>query len=105
MRAGLLTEEVTFLQPIKTTDDYGSLAITSYTPLFTTKANVKFMNGQREVQNQEIVWDVALQVKVRSYHQIDNDYLVEYDNVKYYIVSIDRTQKDVTTLILHKYDD
>ena len=105
MRAGLLTEEITVLQPQKTIDAYGSKSATQYVPLFTTKARVRYLKGQKETANQEVILYYTLEIIVRSYHMILDDYLIEYKGERYYIIAQDKTQKDQITLIVGKYNE
>ena len=105
MRAGLLTEEITFLRPTKQLDEYGSEVGNTYTPVITTRARIKYNNGSKVNADEEIFYFYNLEIIIRSYHQIQNDYLIEYKGEKYYIISQDSTLKDQITITAGKYNE
>lgn len=105
MNAGLLTEQITFLVPTKTKDEYGAASVTTYTPTTTTRARVKYLSGNKGTDNQEISYNYTLEIQIRHYHQINEDYLIEYNGKKYFIISIDRTIKDQITITAETYNE
>lgn len=94
MRAGLFKEEIKFLAPTTTRDGYGAKVITEYAPVITTRARIKYNNGSKVTENNEVYLYYTLTITVRSYHTILDDYLIEYNGHRYYIISKDTTQPD-----------
>lgn len=98
MIAGRLKEIVKFLSPTVIKDGYGSTEI-GYELKFTTRADVKYDNGGRELVNNEILNSYGFTFVIRSYHEINEKMIIEWKNKKYRILSIDDT--DVSKLTIN----
>lgn len=99
MRAGLLTEPVTFKRATITKNEYGQ-EVTYWENYIITRGNVKYNTGNRTIENQEIINTYTVIFTVRSYHKIDESMRVLYNKRLYRILSIDEDRlKQSTTII------
>lgn len=97
MIAGTLNEIISFLAPTTVKDGYGSTNI-EYVKVITTRADVKYNSGAREVVNNEILNSYGFQFTVRSYHDVNEKMLIEWKSKRYRILSIDDTEKSKLTI-------
>lgn len=97
MQAGILNEIISFLSPITVKDGYGSTNV-EYNKVITTRADVKYNNGGRNVVNHEIFNNYGYQFIVRSYHNINEKMIIEWKSNRYRILSIDATEKSKITI-------
>lgn len=104
MRAGLLTETITFLTPTIIKNEFGASEAT-YTPTITTKARITYKSGSFVTENQEMIHDYVLEIIVRKYHQLSTNMLILYKNIKYRIISIDTTIRDQQKIICDLYNE
>lgn len=91
MRAGLLTEEISFTEAIITKNAYGA-SETEWNTVFTTRAKVIYQSGSRAVENNEIVNIYLLSFIIRIYHQINEKMIIIYNSNKYRILSIEKNK-------------
>lgn len=87
MIAGILRERITIKKPVEVKNGYGGTD-TTYEDVTTTRSAVKFNNGNRVDQNNEIVTTTNVTFTIRLYHSITNDMIVIWNNQKYRILSV-----------------
>lgn len=87
--AGLLNEIVVFKEPTLVRGDFGGNA-TIYTPIITTRARIVNDNGNRNVEETEMVWNYTKTFVVRYYHDIKDNYLITWNGEDYRILNIDK---------------
>lgn len=104
MRAGLLTEKITILNPVEVKDQFGAIAI-QYKIIDQTRAKVVFNKESRETQNHEIFNPKQITFQIRSNHEINEKMLVEWRNQRYRIISVDQTIKQQITIITELIND
>ena len=99
MRAGLLTEPVTFRRATTTKNQYGEEE-TIWENYIITRGNVKYNTGNRAIENQEIINTYTVTFTVRSYHNIDESMKILYKKKLYRILSIeeDRLKQSITII-------
>ena len=88
MIAGKLTEQIRIYEPVTVRSEYGSEDI-EYTLIKTTKAEVKYLSGNRVKTEFEYYNDYSVSFTIRSYHKVSYDYVIEYSDNKYRILSIE----------------
>lgn len=99
MIAGILNERIKVIRPTISINEYGEKH-KDYEVIIETRANVDKRSGNREIQNDEIVYTIQKIFKVRSYHKIENEDIIEWDSKQYRIITIDHDrQRNMKTLI------
>lgn len=88
MRAGLLTEPITFKKAVITKNQYGQEE-TYWDNHIVTRGNVKFNSGNRVTENNEIVNTYTVTFTVRSYHKLDEFMRILWKGKLYRILSIE----------------
>ena len=88
MRAGILTELITVLSPNIIVNEVGEQT-TEYLTKLTTRANVNWKTGNRNIENNEIVFDYTKDFKVRYYVDINEFDRILWNNKQYRIISIE----------------
>lgn len=88
MKAGNYNEVITFLVPELSKNEFGE-KVQEYLPLYTTRAFVAYNTGSRFVVNNEVFNDYTKTFTVRDYLSINEKMLIEYDDKKWIITSID----------------
>lgn len=91
MRAGLLKEPITILQPHIITNEYGE-ETTEYLHKYATRARVTHSGGNR-VENIEIYLNDYRDFQIRIYVDICDYDRIEWDGKQYRILSIDRNKE------------
>lgn len=92
MIAGTLTELIRIMFYQTVTDEFGGTSLQEVEE-YHTKANVKYKDGKREVENNEIVNTYQYIFTIRHYHQInERKNFIRYRDHKYRILSIDATE-------------
>lgn len=91
MRAGVLSEVISFEQPVTITDVFGANQL-SWELVTNTRAKVSYSSGNRATENNEIVFAYEVIFTVRIYHQIDERMRIIWKNKKYRILSIERNK-------------
>lgn len=100
MRAGLLTDPVTFKKATITKNQYGQEE-TYWENHIITRGNVKFNSGNRITENNEIINTYTVTFTVRRYHNIDEFMRILWKDKTYRILSIedgDRTRQSITII-------
>lgn len=88
MKAGLLNEIINIYSHLQSINKYGE--VTSYPVLkTTTRANVSWNTGTRSIENDEIVYGYTKTFTVRSYVDISNTDIIEWQDMRYRIISIE----------------
>lgn len=90
VRAGLLNKIISFKKPIISVNEFGE-EVTSFETVITTRARVVFKNENRELTNNENVYTTSLTFTIRSYHEIDQNMIILYNNKNFRIISLDDT--------------
>lgn len=89
MQAGQLKEFVEIFAPELSTNEYNEQVV-SYNKIYETKANVKFINGNKGEQNNETFYSKSRRFIVRSYVPIKDNYRIKYDNNFYQVINFDK---------------
>ena len=99
MRAGTLTENITVLYPNININNVGEQT-TEYIEKCKTKAKVEHSTGNRNIENNEIVFDYTKVFKTRYYLQINEYDRILWDNKQYRILSIEpnKEYKELTII-------
>lgn len=87
MKAGNYNEVITFLVPELSRNEFGE-KVQEYSPLYTTRAFVAYDSGSRFVVNSEVFNDYSRTFTVHDYLEINEKMLIEYDNRRWTITSI-----------------
>lgn len=106
MQAGLLNKIITLTPIISEVDSYGKESRTKdIEHSISTRARVIFKGENRVLENNEIFYSNTLEFCIRSYHNINEDYIVTFKNRDYRILSIDNTKEDRITIIAELIND
>lgn len=92
-RAGLLNEVINILTSTSTVNEYGE-KVQTYNVTYTTRARVEHNSGTRSTDNNEIFYSYQKTFTVRSYVPVTEFDLIEYDNKKYRIITIENRVKE-----------
>lgn len=87
-RAGLLNEVINILSPSAITNDFGE-KVQTYNVSYTTRAKVDHNSGNRTNENNEIFYSYQKTFTVRSYVPVDEYCIIQYDNKRYRIITIE----------------
>ena len=103
MMAGQYNEIIKIYKSVETINDYGEREITEVFT-FKTRAKLDATSGTRQNENNEIVYTNNKTFYVRSYVPIMDTSIIEFDERKYRVITIDRRReyndiKIVTELI------
>ena len=99
MKAGLLTETIRIETPETFRNEYGADSKRWETWIGKTKAAVTYNSGNRETENNEIIYSYQVTFTVRIYHQINESMRIIWKNKKYRILSIEpNKQKQSLTI-------
>ncbi len=106
MEAGKLNQRVEFWSLKLDTDEFGHEKY-DYELSFSTKASIKYNNGNRLIENQEIVYDNTLTFKIRSYCPVQDTDRIKYRNKWYRILSVNdeynkHNQKIIITELINE---
>jgi SPP1 family predicted phage head-tail adaptor len=83
----MYNKEVTFLRPEVSKNEVGE-QVTSYTPIITTRANLKHISSDRDIENNEVLFRTVDIFTIRDYHKIQQDYRIKYRDKNYRILRI-----------------
>ena len=97
MRAGLLTDPVTFRKATITKIQYGQEE-TYWENHIITRGNIKFNSGNRVTENNEIINTYTVTFTVRSYHKIDEFMRILWKGKTYRILSIEEDKTKLTII-------
>ena len=92
MRAGILTEPITFRKASIVKNQYGQEE-TYWDNYIITRGNVKFNSGNRVTENNEILNTYTVIFTVRNYHKIDEFMRVLWKGKLYRILSIENSRE------------
>ncbi|MCQ2978733.1 MAG: head-tail adaptor protein [Clostridia bacterium] len=98
MRAGLLNKIIKFKKPIIQKNEFGE-EIETFEDFITTRARVVFKGENRELSNNELFYSSTLEFTIRSYHQVNENMIIECNFKDYRILSIDDTIQSQKTII------
>lgn len=88
MNAGTLTEIISVFRPVVEEGKYGPKK-TVYVPYINkTKARIKWNNGARTNENNEILYSYNISFVVRGYHVIDEYMRIKWNNKMYRILNV-----------------
>lgn len=88
MKAGILNEIITVYGLISEANRYGEV-VDHLIKKFDTRANVSWTTGTRSIENDEKVYSYTKTFTVRSYVNINNTDVIEWQNMKFRIISIE----------------
>jgi len=88
MRTGLLTEKISIHRATTVRNDFGE-KIQAYTELRTTRARVIHNSGNRETENNEVVYSYVKTFEVWHYIDIKETDLIMWGDRKYRVLSIE----------------
>lgn len=92
MLAGRLNEIITVEELKVIKNEYGEEQTTHYIKKFNTRAEVKYNNGQRITDNNELFFAYDLTFTIRYYHNISELDRVIWRGYKYRILSVERNR-------------
>lgn len=98
MNAGKLTEQIEIFTPIITKNDVGEQA-TEYKLKLSTKANVQHNKGNRDIENNEVVYNYSRTFEVRIYVDVSEFDRIKWKNKYYRILDID-TNKELQQITI-----
>lgn len=87
MRAGLLTEQILIERITYIKNIFGANE-KKWIPHMNTRSIVKFNNGNRKIENNEIVNSYLLSFTIRDYNDVDESMRIVWNDKKYRILSI-----------------
>ena len=95
MRAGVLTEPITFIRAEINKNEYGQEE-TIWSNYINTRSQVKYKSGNRITENNEIINTYTVEFIVRRYHKIDEFMRILWKNRKYRILAINEDKQSIT---------
>lgn len=93
MRAGVLNEIITIEELKVIKNEYGEEQTDNYVKKFSTRAEVRWNNGQRITDNNELFFAYDITFTIRYYNDIDELDRIIWNNKKYRILSIERNRQ------------
>lgn len=99
MRAGYLTDRVSFLTNVSVKDEYGAKKNT-WELIKVIRAEVKQNDGKRAVVNaaEQVIYPIRIITHYK--HKIDESWRVKHDGKLYVISSVVRSRSSMTTTIV-----
>lgn len=105
MEAGKLKDRIKILQRNIITNEYNEQGI-EYVTYRDTRAQVIYKQGNKVIENDEIVQVYNPTFVIRNYIQLNETLLIEFKNNKYRILSIiEDTQKQNKTIYTEKVNE
>lgn len=92
MIAGRLNEPIKVFKAVETLNEYGEKT-TDYVLVDETRARVEWNSGNRDVENDEIVYNWTKSFTVRSYVQVEETGIIEWQKKRYRILSIEKRRE------------
>ena len=89
MYAGRLRETIVITEPVVAKDEFGANN-RAWKELLRTRANVKIKNGQRAVENNEVINTYVVEFSIRLYHNINENMVIRWNGNRYRILAIDK---------------
>jgi len=106
MRAGLLTEFITFLKPEVVKTETGS-ELNTYVPVHRCRARMTYSGGDRTNENGDIFYSHHINFEIRQGLRFDELYRIEWKNNQYRILSIEHNRQNhsifITTELINEY--
>ena len=99
MQAGLLKYVIDIQTVIIDKDEYGA-ETEQWQNVITTKADVRYLNGSKTLQNGEIINLNQLQFIVRHYLNINEQMRIIYEEKKYRILSVNNDKSMMKKTII-----
>ena len=99
MQAGLLKYIIDIQTVIIDKDEYGA-ETEQWQNVITTKADVRYLNGSKTLQNGEIINLNQLQFIVRHYLNINEQMRIIYEEKKYRILSVNNDRLMAKKMII-----
>lgn len=93
MKAGNLNEIITIEEPLLKINEFGEMMDNKFKKKFTTRAEVKYIGGNKIIENSEIVADYSIQFIIRIYHKVTETDRVIFRNKAYNIDSIEYSRQ------------
>jgi len=93
MMAGQYNEIIRLYKSIEVLNEYGEREIITKLD-YTTRAKVDNTSGTRQNENNEIVYDHTKTFYVRSYVPINDTSIIEFDDRKWRVITIDRRKEN-----------
>lgn len=98
MRAGLLTEVIEIHKPQITKSDWGEQS-TIYLKDKETRARIINDNGNRNIENDEVVYNYSKTFEVRMYVDVDELDLIKWNNKFWRIMEIELDKPSQTKTV------
>lgn len=92
MQAGMYKEKVAVFVPQLSRNEFGE-KVQTYEFLFMMWANVEYRSGARVVLNDEVINDYSKTFTARPYYTLNEKMLIEYDNKRWIITSIEKSKE------------
>lgn len=99
MNAGDLKEVVRIFKPSITKNEYGE-QLQDYKEVYKTKSQVKYNSGNRNISNDEVITNYTKIFIVRHYIDVKENYIIEWNNQRYKILSIENNKQQYYKQIL-----
>lgn len=99
MIASKLKDPIKILEQVISTTDFGETRY-SYQDKYDTRACINYVKGKRIVDDDEIFYSVNRDFIVRSYVPICDTDIIEWDNNRWQVLSIDRDHK-YNNIVVH----
>lgn len=99
MRAGLLTEIITFLRLVKQKTETGS-EYNTYVPEHPCRARVTYSGGDRVNENGDIFYTHHVHFEIRQGLEFDELYRIEWQGRQYRIECIEQDRHNQSTKIV-----
>lgn len=98
MNAGKLTEKIEIFTPKITKNDVGEQS-TEYILKLTTKANIQHIKGNRDIENNEVVYNYSRTFEVRIYVDVNEFDRIKWKDKYYRILDVD-TNKELQQITI-----
>ena len=93
MRAGALNENITILRSVKERDEWGTDK-EYWRIVANTKAQVRYMSGNRTTDIQETFFAETVEFVIRYYHNVEPTDRIKYYAQTYRIISINPDKRN-----------
>lgn len=98
MNAGKLNERIEIFTPQITKNDVGEQS-TEYILKLSTKANIQHIKGNRDIENNEVVYNYSRTFEVRIYVDVNEFDRIKWKDKYYRILDID-TNKELQQITI-----
>ena len=104
MRAGLLTELLSFYKKVESRDSYGS-ALYADKLVCKKRAAVKFLNGGNKDGSFDVINSSVQRFTLRYCMDVDDTMVIVWRGSRYDIVSVDFNRVDMSLIVLAKFKE